>query len=259
MSKHRIAALAVAALVMIVNTNISLAVLTDTVVTSSEDSYIRGGIFAGDNFGSNSQLRIKADNRVGTVPANVRKTYIKFDISSLADPDLSLITSVTLDLSFVSSGIGNTTSGTVWEFEVFGLDDGLDSWVESGIDWNNAPANLGGSNSFDTNSATSLATFLVTGEGTGQVINLSNSNFVNFLQNDTDQQVSFLVSRLTTQQAAGDQNYVHALASREAGAGAPELEITQDIPPSPSVNEPPVVLMFGMGFVALLLSKRRKQ
>lgn len=221
----------------------------------SDDVYIRGGAHAGTNYstGVNSdQLRLKATSTVNSR----RKSYIKFDLSTLANPDVGLITGVTFNIDFVDSGAGTDDGSTEWTFEVYGLLDSLDNnWSEGGATWNNtiaAPAGNVDSNAFNLTEVyggASLISFTRTGKGLGAV-NLSNSNFVDFLKADTNEEVSFLIRRVTSE--VSPISYVHALAANGSIAGDPaSLNIIQDIQDNP-VPAPGSLALLLVGLLAIV-------
>ncbi|QUI22108.1 right-handed parallel beta-helix repeat-containing protein [Vallitalea pronyensis] len=96
---------------------------------ADEDAYVRGGQYATQNYGADAEIQIKQS------PSNdsySRKAYFKFDLNGKG---LSTITSAKLKVYV------NSTSGT-YAPTTYEVHD--DSWAESSITWNNAPA-LGGS------------------------------------------------------------------------------------------------------------------
>src|SRR5947209_4382063 len=92
----------------------------DVALTPVADSYVRNSS-AGSNFGT--ATRVVANNANG-----VRLFFLKYDLSGIAGP----ITRLELDLTPSAGNAGNV-------FNVYGLING-ESWSETGITWNNAPA-----------------------------------------------------------------------------------------------------------------------
>ncbi|WP_127585522.1 CBM96 family carbohydrate-binding protein [Paenibacillus koleovorans] len=89
------------------------------------DSYIKGGTDAGVNYGSSDLLKVK-----GTTNSNlVRKGLLKFDLSGMATAAEAV-----LRLKGSSGG----SPGTLKVYEA-----SPDSWTESTVTWNNAPAIVG--------------------------------------------------------------------------------------------------------------------
>lgn len=210
-----------------------------------------------NNFGADAQLRVKNEN--GNF---VRKSYLRFDASGIGDVD-----DATLTINFLDTGAGDSGVGINWEFEVYGLDD-LDAgelWVEgtgtqsspvsgSGIDWNNAPANNTTSGNMLLGNASSLGTFILSGEE--GVVNFSTPELADFVNLDTDGDVTLIVVRNTSQQVVGS-SYVHAFASEEQTVlPAPLLMVTET---PPAVPEPMTAGLAAMSLGALGMGMRRRR
>ena len=90
------------------------------------DSFVQGGSYATNNYGTNEVLQCKTD--LGN-PDYVRQTYLRFDLSSLAGPVVSARLRLKLK-STIGSGLNTHTAYSVSN----------DSWSESTITWNNKPA-----------------------------------------------------------------------------------------------------------------------
>lgn len=90
-------------------------------LSASDDAYVRGGAYAGTNYGSDTDLVIKQ----GTVSDYFRKSYVKFDLSG---ENLQSITQAVFRLYATSA---SSTSVTAYAT--------TDSWSEGSITWNNAP------------------------------------------------------------------------------------------------------------------------
>jgi hypothetical protein len=102
---------------------VSVFAQSSVTLTPIADAFVRNGIYAGNNFGSNTTLIVK-----GTTTSDfARVSYLKFQLSSVSAV-------VTAKLRVYGS---NTESTTSISMSVFGTGD---SWTESGITWNNAPA-----------------------------------------------------------------------------------------------------------------------
>jgi len=87
------------------------------------DAYVQSGTFGNDNYGTSADLKVKA-----TTDADTKRTsYLQFDVSGISGPILSA--KLKLYVSY------RNTTGPV---EIFPVAD--DSWTESGITWNNKPA-----------------------------------------------------------------------------------------------------------------------
>lgn len=90
------------------------------------DAYVRDGGTATTNYGTATGLVVKKDGNSGFS----RITYLKFDLHGFTDPG-------TAKLRLQLSGAGTAITGTQWQ--VWKSTD--DSWTETGINWNNKPAN----------------------------------------------------------------------------------------------------------------------
>lgn len=150
-----------------------------------------------------------------------RKTWIRYDLSDLV---VSNFSSPSLELPIIESGLGTDATGT-WTFHVYGLtDESLDSWSEASLLWNTAPANVTGSGTaVDPTKTVSLGTFTLTGKGysgSSTTYTIGGAALQSFLAADTNQRVTFIVTR-DTQAPNATVNYAHAIASREHGTVAP--------------------------------------
>lgn len=190
------------------------------------DLNVRGGAgFATSNFGDHAIVRVRNTADIG----NARKTYLRFDLSSLPSP-AKTASGATLGLR-IAPAEGKSAPGKIWTFNVYGLKDAArndatrdEDWGEKEATWNNAPAN-------DTKSAlllkngdvTPLGTFTITGTGVvGQSISFSTPALLEFLKSDTNKQVTFIITR----QEAGegpDNDVMHIFASKEYATPEPPV------------------------------------
>lgn len=88
------------------------------------DAYVRNGSYASTNYGKDTSLAAKSS----TTSGYTKLSYLKFSLSSLSN-----ISSAKLRI--YGRNTDNTSSISI---SVYGVDS--DSWTESGITWNNAPA-----------------------------------------------------------------------------------------------------------------------
>jgi len=221
----------------------------DTITTADgngADSYVQstlgGNNAANANFGSSGGVLIKHDTGL---PGNNRMGYMRFDISSVTDP----IVGVSLDLSFLSFNANAGANPST--YNIYGLVDGHagEAWGELAITWNNAPGNNTGSAAGVTAGATFLdASDLFFPASVGTVLSFSSSAMLNFVQNDTDGLVTFIMTRR-------QRNFrTEAFASKESVSPAPTLNITtQSADPIP---EPGTFVLFG---VAAYVVRRRSK
>jgi hypothetical protein len=99
-------------------------VRTGATLTPTADTYVRDGSTADQNFGTATMLGTKNNPQVGLN----RRIFLKFDISSL-----TTVTSAKLRL------FGNFTAASGTSPVVVHRED-TDSWIETGLTWNNQPA-----------------------------------------------------------------------------------------------------------------------
>jgi hypothetical protein len=189
---------------------------------SSADAFVRAGSSANANSGTATTLVVKN----ATTADNQRKAYIRFDLTGQdinATPNASL--------QFVVASAWDET--TPWQ--VYGLKnaDAGESWVESSITWNNAPANTTGSgDALVSSRVVFLGTLATTGpQPLGKVLELQSAALDAFLLADTNNQVTFILTRTST--AAGNS----VVASREnTTLAAPVLEFDRGVPGFIEVN-----------------------
>ena len=176
-------------------------------VEPTADSYIRGATNGNTNYGSETGLLIK--NVTGG--ANDRKVYMRFDVSGII-----MEASLDLTVSTNNEGGGGTTPQT-FTVEVYGLAESLDhTWAEDTITWNNAPGNVTTNHDFNTD-ATMLGSFLVDQTPAGDTISFSDPALVDFINADTDNQITLLFRRTT-----GNGSHNLGFASKEhASASKP--------------------------------------
>lgn len=193
-----------------------------------------------------------------------RKGYIRFDTTSLPTPGNITAASLVLTVSINNGGGSGATTTTPQNFtyNVYGLNDGSsgETWNPTTITYANAPANNTASGSTVTtgtgaNQATLLGTFSMsqTDVAGTPITALSGSSLVDFLNANTDNLATFIVTRtgFTPNPAApsiqGNAN--SAFASAEAAAAArPALTATP---------EPGSAALLGLASLCCLRRKRR--
>ena len=180
-------------------------------VEPTADAYIRGAANGDTNYGGDAQLLIKNNNGA----ANDRKAYIRFDIAGTTAE-----ASLDLTVSGNNEGGGGTTPQT-FTVEVYGLAESLDhTWTENDITWNNAPANDTSNHNF-TADATLLGSFIVAQTPAGETVSFSDPALVDFINNDTDNQITLLFRR-----TAGNGSHNLGFASKEnTSYSAPTLNV----------------------------------
>lgn len=220
-------------------TTLSFSTAQALTLTAAKDSYIESGL-PSTNFGTAPVDLIKRqDNTVWT-----RISYFGFDLSSLSH---TAIADATFSLNFIDSARGITSDTINYSFELFGLtNESLDGWGENSITWDNSPSRV----YTNADGLASLGTFSLTGKGLG-AFDFTSQAFVDFLNSDTNDIATLVLARTTNQ--IGDNNYIHAVASRENTAVAgPRLAITP-------IPEPSTLLLLGAGLVGIGLIGRRKR
>lgn len=90
------------------------------------DAYVRDGGSANTNFGTANTLVVKKDGNNGYS----RISYLRFDLNGYNNPGMA-------KLRLYVTGAGTAATGTQWQ--VWKNDN--DGWTETGINWNNKPAN----------------------------------------------------------------------------------------------------------------------
>jgi len=191
---------------------------TQTVLSADADAYVRGRSESqNSNFGTGVALQIKYNlEGNGRGDRFNRKAYIRYDVSPVAS--LGKLTNAVLCLPLVTGG-GTLEPGQTYTFAVYGLNDGDpgEGWAEGGITWNNAPQNAPHAGQMAAG-MTLLGRFTVFETGVGSTINFSDPRVLQFVQGDSDGQVTFAVVRET--QAIIGGAYTHAIQSKEGGDGA---------------------------------------
>lgn len=100
---------------------------------SNADSYVRNGTYATTNYGTETGIYVKSD-----VSSYARKSYVKFDFSAISS---SAISNARLILN--ASGVNTDPSRVINVYTTLS-----NSWLETSLNWNNAPANGSLVNSF---------------------------------------------------------------------------------------------------------------
>jgi len=168
---------------------------------ATADAFVRGPANDDTNYGTGGSVTLK--NSGGN--SYDRKGYIRFDVADTVS-EASLVMTVSTN----NEGGGGTTPQT-FTIEVYGLAESLDhTWTETDITWNNAPGNNTSNSDFNED-ATLLGSFIVEPLPVGNIVSFSDPNLVDFINSDTDNQVTLLLRR--TVGTSGSHNI--AFASKE--------------------------------------------
>ena len=215
------------------------------------------------NYGAAGRLWARTVSAKGRFQA----IFVRFDISGYVSG--SFTGTPTLGLTKYR----DEDTGT--DLIVYGLNEGVDTWIEGdgGTDdspageltYDNAPGIAQdatyGDNDVDLGEVTELVSdaegFQLTGDE-GQEITVSDSDFLTFLNADTDGLVTFIIAR------TDDNNGIDDIATKETtsldsgtsillGSGAPSL--TFDGQPIP---EPGTLALLGLGGLAGAIRRRRR-
>jgi|GEM_PF-1924490 len=203
------------------------AFAVDTDVLPQADTYLRANQ-ATSAFGT--VATIEANNANG-----VRVMLLRFDVSAIAKP----ITHLRLTLTAVAGSAGNI-------FNVYGLKSG-ESWAESSVTWVTGPGvnhsftGLTGNVADYLNTAeltSSLASYTSAATGLVTAFDVTSGALLDFVNNDADGVVSFLLAEADPTDTPGDR-----YNAREATTGQPVLTVTNAVTtPPPDPTPPPQVI-----------------
>lgn len=172
------------------NHSINAVVPVIHIVNPTADAFVRDGSYADENYGYNSYMTVKSD---GT--GYNRKAYAKFDFSAFNG-----VLAESAKVRLYVQSVNTDPSRTV---KIYGTND--ESWIESGITWNNAPS-----------SSTYITSIDVTGIGWYEI---DVTSYVNSSMDD--KVVSFMFVNEGAVSSKGDFSF----STKEAGSNKPELVI----------------------------------
>ncbi len=208
----------------------------DVILTTADgngaDAYIHQNS-PSTNFGASGNLEVKRDTRENENWD--RKTYLRFDISSLT----VTVASAKLELEFAEPAGWNRTHALYGLNEKDGTETDIDdNWDESGLTWNNAP---GHDNDSTVTDATFLGELQIVENQTG-IVTYNQSAISDFLNADEDGLVTFILYR---SDSGITVEKFHSKETTGEDAMAPTLTMTL-------IPEPASVLMLGLcGMLAL--------
>ncbi|MCD6052680.1 MAG: FecR protein [Verrucomicrobia bacterium] len=152
--------------------------------------------------------------------SNERRIFLTFDISQLTYVDISEefhvspanISEAQLLLQPEPSGFGFASLVPDCTFAVYGItDQSLDHWKEGSISWFNAPASNDAG--LLPNKVNKLAEFTIPRGSSTEVITIESKELGDFIRQDTNGLVSFIIIRETAE--TEHQGMAHAFASKE--------------------------------------------
>jgi len=220
------------------------------------DAFVRGtgtwNHYADTNFGNADTVKIKHIGNLG----DCRKAYLRFDLSGVSSEVLAATLKLTLD--------GGTTEG--FSYNVYGLLDGHpgENWVEGDggsdnsplgeLTWNNAPANFTtwGNGVIDSETWDLGYYSVAANTSAGTVVNFSGNNLLSFLNADTNDLATFLITR----RGPYSQRLGNQIRTKENTLGAPP---TLDLTLAP-VPEPSTFLIWSIvGLVGIAWYRKRQR
>lgn len=175
-------------------------------LAASADAYVRDGTYGDANYGAATTLVIKGNSSGGGF---ARASYLKFSLATVTSAQSAI-------LRLYGRNTESTTTITVM---AYGVND--DSWTESTITWNNAPAAL---------------TSTLTTVNVSDAAMYYDFDVTPFVQSQLagDKIVSFLIKD------PGNQNRYIEFGSKEGSSNRPQLRITPN-----ALNQPPVLAEIG--------------
>ena len=180
---------------------------------AGKDGYSRRGN-DGKDFGLQPLIIVKHSDLKESAK-NERRAVVSFDISQISLPE---VLEAELSLAPVPSGFGFSALVPDSRFGIYGItDESLDFWNERDLNWSTLPAcneegPLGGQTS-------RLAEFVIPRGGAGSLITVRGGALADFLRQDTNGIVSFLIVRETGE--TDSNGLAHGFASKEHPTARP--------------------------------------
>jgi hypothetical protein len=187
-----------------------------------------------DQWLSPDLLMVKADVRLKDesslrpilIPKD-RRSLIGFNLGEI---DKQRIHSAKLRLNIVPSGLGFASFlPETSHFEIYGIKDkpDLESWWKDSLNWNDAPGSLENNAIIDNSEVHLLGTFEIPKGLLEGSINFSTDRLVKYIEQDTTNEIGFLIVMTTIPKK--EWSLVHAFASSSHnGAAGPTLDIEYD-------------------------------
>ena len=191
------------------------------------DAYVRGGTHAAKNYGGANELV----NKTSSMDYS-RKSYARFDVSAI--PAGATVNEASLHLTMRAG----RNSLQPYTYRVYGLNDGDagENWIEGTLNggaagggeitWATAPANNTGSGYDYLGNATLLETYnFASTLNTGSHAVINSGGLRDFLNQDTDNKVTLMLSRTDTRDDAA-MNFYSTEGVSEGFGEAPTLGFT---------------------------------
>lgn len=192
--------------------------IVSTAYGKGKDSYIQS-LEKTKDFGRDPFFRVKHSD---LVPNLDRKGYLGFDISRF---DQETIQDAELVLSIEPSDLGFASLVPDSTFIVYGvIDENQDNWTETSLSWEEAPAHDPTSTELnlpDLRKAVKLGEFHIAQGVSSGTRSIRTKELSEFLRQDTNGMVTFIICRDTTETAR--DGLVHAFATKESGHNTPPL------------------------------------
>lgn len=177
------------------------------------DGYVRRGDQHGST-GLHPLLMVKHSDLPAS-RSNERRAFLTFDVSQAAPGKVS---EAQLVLDPEPSGFGFSALVPDSRFALYAItDEALDDWTENKLLWTNAP---GCSENGPTEAQTrKLAEFWIPRGGSGESLTIRGDTLADFIRQDTNGLVSFILVRETGE--SDPSGLVHAFASKEHPTARP--------------------------------------
>ena len=182
-------------------------VTISTAAGNGRDTYVAGK----PNLVHSSDVLMLVKCATPQNPDYNRKAYIGLDLTPLAG---ARVQSATLTFTQCPTGMGFASEVPDSVFTVYGLtDEKLNGWSESGLLWENAPANASGGAKVNTTKTVKLGQFQVRQGVQVGVSSVSTPELAEFLNTRKQAFATFILVRDTP--GSGRNDYVHGFASKD--------------------------------------------
>ncbi|MHA3775067.1 DNRLRE domain-containing protein [Verrucomicrobiota bacterium sgz303538] len=178
-----------------------------------KDAYSRRGDAHGPT-GAHPLIMVKHSD-ISAGRNNERRAFLTFDVSQVNTRNVA---EAQLVLDPEPSGLGFSALIPDSRFAVYGItDEALDDWAETGVRWNSSPACT--DDGPISSQARKIAEFWIPRGGSGGALTIRGDALAEFIRDDTNGLVSFLIVRETGE--SDPSGLVHAFASKEHPSARP--------------------------------------